>query len=214
MKINIICVAYQRPVRLRGLIDSFIVQTDQNWSLQICHDGPATDEIWKVLDLYKISHKNGISHDGKIEFWETPKRNGLYGHPNRRTMLENLKGDKNDYVLITNDDNYYVPRYVEFMLKMAAPNVGIIYCDTDHSHAEYDTDFIMCRRPELLEHHIDMGAFIVKLDLAKEVGFNYTHCKAKDYFSADGVYAEECNAKRIEKGLRSTYIRKLLFVHN
>jgi hypothetical protein len=108
-----------------------------------------------------------------------------------------------DYILMSNDDNYYVPRFVEFMLNAVDQRAGIIYCDTVHSHCDYDY-----HHSELKENHIDMGAFMVRADVAKSVGFNH------DHFSADGTYAEECMRRCNIKSLRAVKVKKPLFVHN
>jgi hypothetical protein len=199
MKLHVIVVAYERPIELRILIDCFLTQTNQSWEIDIVHDGPASKKVWETIDLYK---------DKRIRFWESEKRyhtkeQPTWGHPNRKALLEKIKGNKDDYVLITNDDNYYIPKFIEYFFDKANNDVGIIYCDTVHSHSNYAINY-----SKLQEHCIDMGAFIVKFDIAKETGFNHT-C-----FSADGKYAEECNANRISKGLKAIYINKTLFVHN
>jgi hypothetical protein len=195
MKLHIICVAYERPIRLRCLIDSFMVQSNPNWELNLVHDGPASKAELDTISLYK--------KEDRVNWFISEQRYGEYGHPNRRAMLKMIKGNKDDYVLITNDDNYYVPKFIEYFFEVAAPDVGIIYCDTIHSHAGYNINF-----SQLKEHRIDMGAFIVKLDIAQEVGFKHNH------FSADGTYCEECNQRRADKGLRVVYIPKCLFIHN
>ena len=117
-------------------------------------------------------------------------------------MLQSIETTTGDYILLSNDDNYYVPRFVEFMLKNTTGN-GIIYCDTVHSHMEYGYHV-----SDLKENFIDIGAFIVREDIAKKTGFNY------DHFSADGVYAEECYANCKRKGLKALKINKPLFIHN
>lgn len=198
-KLHIIAVSYEKPIPLRVLIDCFLVQTSSEWELDIVHDGPASKSIWDVIKHYK---------DKRIRFWESKERyhtieHPTWGHPNRAAMLKKIKGNPFDYVLITNDDNYYVPLFIEYFMDVAEPDVGIVYCDTVHSHSGYLTHY-----SKLKEQGIDMGAFIVRLDVAKETGFNHIH------FSADGAYAEECNKKRIEKGLKAVYIPKCLFIHN
>jgi hypothetical protein len=201
MKLHIITVAYERPIALRLLIDSFILQTNPNWEMDIVHDGPASKQVWNTIDLYK--------NDKRVRFWESEKRyhtqeNPTFGHPNRSAMLQKIKGQKDDFVLITNDDNYYTPKFIEYCFDTITPEIGFVYCDTVHSHSNYAINYSRIR-----EGCIDMGAFMVRFDIAKETGFNHTH------FSADGKYAEECNYKAVmEKGLHSVKIDKCLFIHN
>jgi hypothetical protein len=81
--------------------------------------------------------------------------------------------------------------------------VGMIYCDFLHHSLEYIN---MISVPKV--NCIDMGAFIVELKLAQEVGFVH------DVGWADGLFAEECNAKSLERGLKSIHVNKTLFIHN
>jgi len=55
---------------------------------------------------------------------------------------------------------------------------------------------------------IDMGSFIVKLDIAQKVGFNHT------VEVADGIYAEECASECARQNLIVSQINKALFIHN
>lgn len=197
MVLHVLCVAYKRVLPLRGLIDSFMNQTDARWSLYIMHDGPAPEGVLRVVnDPFYIT-------DGRVHYKETPQCNGEFGHPNRRMMLQDLAGACDDYVLITNDDNYYVPAFVEYFLRECRADVGMLYCNTVHSYMQYT---VMYSRVK--ECCIDMGCFIVRSDVAKTVGFNQTN------HSADGAYAEACAAYCRVHRLTVKYIDKPLFVHN
>jgi len=145
-----------------------------------------------------------LYREPNILFQSTPEVNGHYGHPNRQLVLRQLTLNHNDFVLITNDDNMYVPVFVEYMMKECKKDdVGMVYCDTIHSYMGYDI-----LKTEIRENLIDMGSFIVRLDVAKRVGFNHIH------LSADGAYAVECsNYCRVRK-FRLIHIPKALFVHN
>ena len=198
---HVICVAYERPEELKILIGSFRVQTRKDWVLHIVYDGPPPQSIIDVVAPY--INKDGKYYDRRIDFWQSPERYQHYGHPNRRTMLEAIKTEPYDYVLMTNDDNYYVPVFVEYMLDECKNRTGIVYCDTVHSHARYET-----HSSELRENAIDMGAFIVRADIAKATGFNH------DHFSADGAYAVECYNNCIIGRLKAVKIKKALFIHN
>ena len=176
------------------MIDCFIVQTDVRWNLHIVHDGPAPDDIKDIIALYD---------DPRITFCETPQRNGLWGHPNRKWMIEQLPNNFSDYVLITNDDNYYVPTFVERFLAEGNRHTGFIYCDTVHSYMDYEV-----LKTRIKECEIDMGSFAVRIDVAKKVGFKHM------YEQADGRYAEECAIECLKHQLRVAYLPKAYFIHN
>lgn len=194
MKLKIICVAYERPVQLVGLICSLVAQTNPNWELYIIYDGPVPESIIKA---------KGLIQDKRVFFTNSETRNGNFGHPNRKGALESLPGEPEDYVLMTNDDNYYVPTFVEQMLESVDEKTGMVFCDTIHSYIRHAVHRSMVR-----ENGIDMGAFIVKYNIAKWVGFKNVH------FSADGAYAEECRNHCSTEGLRINYIPRPLFIHN
>ena len=174
------------------MIDCFLVQTDPHWEMHIIHDGPAPEAI-----------KNLIPDDNRITFYETQHRTGNYGHPNRRYLLNSVAMSPGDFVLITNDDNYYVPEYVRYVRAEAKTGVGIVYHDCLHNYYSYD-----CLKSKMQTNFIDMGSFIVRSDVAKTVGFT------SDVFHADGIYAEACAAWCNSHHLAVRYIPKSLMVHN
>jgi hypothetical protein len=194
MKLHVIATAFRRPTETKRLIYDFLCQTNKNWTLRIIHDGAPPKGLDKfVTDLA----------DPRIEFDYTKKINGFWGHPNRAMMLQDTKGDADDFVLITNDDNQYVPLFVEMMLEACNSRIGLVTCDTVHNYFRYDV-----LHTKIKVGCIDMGSFIVRLDLAKRVGFNHI------VEVADGMYAEECAAECVKRGLRVIGIAKPLFIHN
>jgi GT2 family glycosyltransferase len=195
MKLKIICVAYNRPTDMVVLLHSFLLQTCNDWELWFIHDGEPSDDVKRSSALY--------AQEPRIHFIATKKVGGNYGHPNRKWMLENIPQEEGDYVLITNDDNYYVPEFVEQMLSACIENTGFVMCDCLHSYDHYD--YFSC---ETAECKIDMGEFIVRLDIAKEVGFIH------DHHSADGAFAVECINLCVARGLGIRKIPRALFVHN
>jgi hypothetical protein len=106
-------------------------------------------------------------------------------------------------IVITNDDNYYVPTFVEQMLRNCSDTIGMVYCDTVHSYQFHDVT-----KSYLTEGSIDMGAFIVKYDIARHVRFKHEH------FSADGTFADECRTHCAAKGFNIVQVPRPLFVHN
>jgi hypothetical protein len=194
MMLHVICVAYNRPNELVGLICSFLAQTDGRWALNIIYDGPVPAEVKRLVSQF---------NDPRIHFSNTHECHGEWGHPNRALMLDKIAGACDDYVLMTNDDNYYVPKFVELFLKQCRLDVGMVYCNTVHSYMDYDILFSRVK-----ENMIDMGSFIVRQNVAKAVGFKHRH------LSADGRYAEECAAYCLANQLAVKYLDKPLFIHN
>lgn len=192
--LQIICVAYQRPKEIKLLISSFIVQTNPNWLLYIIHDGPTPKEITDIVTEF---------HDDRLILCESKVRKGKWGHPNRKMMLDKIPCEPDDPILLTNDDNFYVRTFVDKMLAVMTKAVGMVYCDMMTNY--YDYDVVHCV-PKV--NRIDMGAFVVRADIAKKVGFNSVK------FQADGEYCEEVVKCCKENNYRVLHIDKILFVHN
>lgn len=192
--LKVISVAYQRTKELKLLISSFINQTNSNWELYIIHDGPSPETIKEVVSEFE---------DKRVVLCESKERKSNYGHPNRKMMLQKIEASPDDFILLTNDDNFYVRNFVEVMLKSATKSVGLVHCDMLHNYFGYD---VLKTQPKTGK--IDMGAFIVRADIAKKVGFNSMK------FEADGIYCEECAGECEKKGLRVLHIEKIMFIHN
>jgi hypothetical protein len=194
MTLHVIVTVFKRTLPLAGLINNFLRQTKSNWMMHIIHDGPADDDLIELVNSF---------NDPRIEFNSTPKVNGLWGFPNRNSELKKIPLNHNDFVLITNDDNMYVPTFVEYFLRECKDGVGFVYCNTIHNYMKYD---ILVS--EVRQDFIDMGSFIVKLDVAKRVGFKQI------FEQADGAYAVACaNYCRIKK-MNVVKINKCLYIHN
>jgi hypothetical protein len=175
------------------MVNSFLVQTCPEWKIYIIHDGPMPKEVKKIIEQFK--------NDKRISFMETAKRTGYWGHKNRNMILQILPDNTNDFVLITNDDNYYVPVFVEEITKVIRPDTGMIHWDMIHSNYEFFPTRVGMGT-------IDMGSFIVRLPLAKKVGFIHTGIEA------DCQYAMECLEECKKENLSELHVPKILFVHN
>jgi hypothetical protein len=194
MKLHVIVTAFNRPTDLKRLVYDFILQTNPNWDMRIIHDGPPPAGLEEEINAFK---------DPRVSFHYTDPVKGAWGHHNRSEFLNNTKGNRGDYVLITNDDNQYVKAFIEIFLNVCKPDVGFVFCNTIHNYFNYDTLLTQIRVGA-----IDMGSFIVKLDVAQRTGFN------SRLEVADGIYAEECAAECVRKELKILRINKSLFIHN
>lgn len=194
MILHILCIAYERPIETSGFIASILAQSCLDWRMTIVHDGQASPEFKRVIDFYP---------DPRINFIETEVRQGNWGHENRKIFLQLINGQPSDFVLITNNDNYYTPHFIKYMFRVVKPGVKMVFCDFLHHNIEHR---VLKAFPKV--NHIDMGAFFVEIKLAQQIGF--TH----DEPASDGIYAEECYAEIRKRGFQAAYIDIPLFVHN
>lgn len=197
--LEIICVTYARPRELRVLVASLACQTNPNFLLKIIHDGPSVETRECVVDLQRVYPELAIIYQ------ETEKRFNDQGDSLRAI---GLMDSVHEFVLLTNDDNYYVPVFVEEIQKMIErESPDIIYYDMIHGFVpSHPSDQIpyqtLITEPRVF--CIDIGSFVFKGLLGKLVGYNNRSP------IADGLFFEEMKATnpKISK------IPKVLFVHN
>lgn len=193
--VDIIAVTYGHNNRLKCFINSIRSQYNSSWRLFIIHDGP-NNKLRKDLE------DNDYLIKDKIIFIEHETRTQNYGHILREWGLKNLP--INEYVIITNGDNYYTPNMVGEVLKRSE---DFIYFDCVHSHKtpmNHNSSDYGYMNTKLQVNSIDMGGVAVKTNIAKRVGF-----KNKD-FAADWSYFKEI----IDSNVTTYKINKVLFVHN
>lgn len=198
MRIRFIAVSYEHRTELEVFLGSLLLQTCPDWTCDVWYDGLIPKDILGIMNRYSV--------DERIIFHHTEKRNGEYGHISRRIGLEEMQGDVNeDFVIHTNTDNYYTPGFVEQMLSAAKSrgNAGLVFSDTVHSHLGW-----AYHKSEVREGGLDCGCCMVRLDIAKRIGFRWIH------FSADGRFLSECGGLAARIGLCAIHIAKPLFVHN
>ncbi|MGD0781232.1 MAG: hypothetical protein ABSA30_00070 [Candidatus Aminicenantales bacterium] len=183
------------------LADSLRLQTVGDWTLDLIHDGPETQE-----------HCGEWRDDPRITIRHSAVRYNDWGHSLRAEALERLKtesredketrrqGDKetadqstplpvslspclplspSSYVVITNADNYYVPPFLAAMLELVRGHRGA-YCDCVHSHFDY-----RCLPAALEFCRIDCGCLLVETALAVSVGWRGRHFEADWQWIAD-----------------------------
>lgn len=170
------------------LLHSILAQTYQNFEIIIHHDGPLDDSTLK-------ERIEGLS--SKIKVLDKLERRQAWGHYHRHPTA--LIEPHADWVVFTNDDNYYVPIFLERVLNVAhTTNSGMVYFDTVHSHFNYDVLNVV---PVVC--NIDIGSFIVRMDLVRDTPWtNYEGI-------ADGIYAE-----KLAKSTNAVKAPGVLFIHN
>lgn len=198
--IEVIAVCYKRYGELKVFVQSMLNQTCSNWKLHLIHDGEDL-EFRNICEQYSLN-------DGRITFSETKIRYNDYGHTLRDLGLKNASGN---YVILTNADNYFIPKAIEYICEAASiENPDVVMYDMIHSHKtpggrqQHDYCFF---ETNYARGSIDITSAAVKLDLARSAGFrDKTH-------DGDATYFEDV-AKVKGAGLRINKIRRVLVVHN
>lgn len=195
MKFSIIVVAYKRYNQLPCLLYSLLSQTYKNFEVIIIHDGK--DEEYMGI-------ANTFSQYENFKFLETENRYNDWGMSLRNIGIPLVTGD---FVINTNDDNYYTPNWLQELNTAIQknPDANFICYDMILSHnnkANHNKKDYGVLVPQLKRCYIDMGQFAVKRDIIQKYRFNITD-------TADGELVEAMLPE-----LTPYYIDKVLFVHN
>lgn len=201
-KIHIIAVAYMRFPELIVFVQSILNQTSTDWFLTVMHDGPSIEFERIMADYVK-------QNPGRLEFFCSANRFNDYGHSLRDIGLKNIRGE---YVMLTNADNYLIPKAVEYLVSaIHETSADVIIYDMVHSHnnpgmrplpaySYFETSYN--------RGSIDIGAAIVAKKLAETAGFrDRSH-------DADATYFEDVLAAKNGLNLQVAKIPRVLFVHN
>lgn len=176
------------------LLFSLKAQTYKNWRCVVVHDGPAPPGIFAAM--------TAAIADTRVTFSQTDVRKQQFGHPWRQNTLLAL-GEDCTWVGSTNDDVYYAPTYLEWLLSVGQaeqPECWFVYADMVHSHQRWKP---MTTRAK--HKHLDLGGFLVRSHLVKRVPFD------KYTFNGDGDWINRLAAAA---GHRVQKVSATLYVHN
>lgn len=188
MTVEFIIPAYNRLHPLKCILESLMSQTNPNWCAHVVIDGEE-NKRYPVLFINEYPEN--------IKFTFLNKRYNDWGHTPREIGKQESEAD---YIVLTNDDNYYTPNFVDELLKATVDNPGIVYWDMVHSY--YNYSHFKCKP---FYNQIDMGAFATRRDMAQNVHM-------KTVFAADGLFINELIEKYPQEKI--VKIDKILFIHN
>jgi glycosyltransferase involved in cell wall biosynthesis len=192
MKIEFIIPTYNRPDHLMCTINSIYAQRSNKWSIHVVADCPPEGTLDKIIKYYE--------GDERIRFTILDERHNDWGHTPRNYGLEHAK---EDWVVMTGEDNYYVPVFVDHFLDAVTPNVHFVYCNMLHNWTNYQYFLINCSP---VYGKIDIGNFMVKRKLGQQIKLN-PKIEQADYFFVEEYLSKFPNNK-VKK------IDKTLYVHN
>jgi hypothetical protein len=171
------------PDRMTAFLLSIQRQRYENWELLFVTDGPNA-AAREVVD--------GAA-DPRVRLVETETPFGRWGHPHRQRGIDACTGE---LIGLSNDDNYYVPGYLEQMVNaLEKEGADLALCAMLHSYWGW--------RPIPAGH--DLGSWIARRELVRRTPWQ------GDDFLYDARYIEML--KRGAAG-RTAVVDRPLFIHN
>lgn len=195
MNIEFIIPTYNRTDHLMCIISSIVAQTSPNWRIHVVADNPPDDVVEKLNNIAGY-----YMYEPRINFSVMEKRYNDWGHTPRNYGL--LKSEQ-EWIVLTGEDNYYAPTFVEEFLKVVRDDINFVFCNMILNGNQNQYVPVKC---EVRYGKIDMGCFMTRTQLAKQIGLR-THINEADWtFVVDYL-------NRYEDG-KVIHIDKMLYVHN
>ena len=189
-KIEFIIPTWERPEQLKLILQSLMVQSNPNWKAHVVIDG-LTNDYREVKDIYQNEERVRFSHvDGPNNDW---------GHTARNYGLDHAQ---EEYIVMTGDDNYYVPTFVQNFLTVAETGKDLVYCDLLH---DLKTDGYQPIKSRIVNGVIDIGNFMTRRSVIGDLRL------ITDSYEADFKFANYINK---HKTSRVAKIDKVLYAHN
>jgi hypothetical protein len=198
--VDFIIPTYNRYDQINCLLYSLISQYDPDWSAQVIIDDKENDKL--INTIISINDK-------RISYLLTGTRYNNWGHTPREIGKQR---SYSRYIIMTGDDNYYVPVLVSELKKVAENNntPPVIYWDMIHNYWDYSG------RPSLLcEGSIDMGAFATRRDLAQQIKLPTTYCADAEFIELlKDTLKKQQGEDAYDEAKNFVHIQKTLYIHN
>lgn len=199
MNIEFLIGTYNRPYELTTLLGSLLAQTNPNWKAHVIVD---SHEDFNSDGMQKV--KNFFSFENRIRFSSIDGPNRDWGNTPRMYGLDQCQ---EEWMVMTGDDNYYTPLFVNEVFNVIDDNVNFVYCDHVQIEANYNYyRGVLDTNPAISQ--IDLGAYVTRPKLARQIQFN-----VKNFFG-DGEFANNYANAFCTKHEFIRKIHKVLYVHN
>ena len=189
--IEFVIPTYNSPNKLLCILYSLITQTNPNWKAHVVIDNSSTLLFDKIIDFVK---------DDRIKFTSINGPHNDLGHTPRNYGLET---SSEEWIVMTGDDNYYIPTFVNEIYNVIEESTKFVYCDMIHNGYDYKHF-----NTHHSSHHIDIGNMIMRTNLAKQIKLDTTR------LDADGVFCNDYISKFCKEENTIKKINKILYVHN
>jgi glycosyltransferase involved in cell wall biosynthesis len=191
-KIEFIIPTYNRPDFLMCTINSILAQRSDQWKIHVVADCPPEGTLDKIMKYFE--------GDDRIQFTILPERYNDWGHTPRNYGMQHAT---EDWVIMTGEDNYYMPVFVDHFLNSVTPQSHFVFCNMVHNWTDHQYYPIDC---EPSWGKIDIGNFMVKRENGQRIRLDVKNEQA------DGEFVEKY-LKKFPEG-EVIKINKILYVHN
>jgi glycosyltransferase involved in cell wall biosynthesis len=197
MKVEFVIPTYERTDLLMACISSIVGQTNPNWKIHVVADGPS-EEVKEQLSRIAGYYED----DDRIKWTVLDERYNDWGHTPRNI---GLAAATEEWIVMTGEDNYYTPIFVDEFLKVGASDKTIaMHCNMVHNWVKQDYIPISC---ELHYGKIDIGNFVFRRKFAGNLRLITT------YAQSDWAFVERYMQINSPFG-EAVKIDKILYVHN
>ena len=199
MKIEFIVPTFQRTEHLAVLLGSLVCQTSPNWTAHVIADCPDDDtfkRIKAVVDFY---------YDNRIRLSKTNFRHNDWGHTPRNIGLQEAQ---QEWIVMTGEDNYYMPRFVADFLDVAKsdPSIFFVFCNFVNIYRTVNNVYYPVKA-KLELGFIDIGCFMFKNLLRYDLKLDTKLMEADYKFAQEYLIQNEGNGNIVQ-------LDKMLYVHN
>jgi len=197
MNIEFIIPAYERTGHLISLVGSLLAQTNPNWKAHIVADYPPDETNNKIIAF--VRHIN----DDRVKFTRLEQRHNDWGHTPRNYGLQNAT---EDWVVMTGEDNYYMPTFVDDFLNAGKKeNTNFVYCNMVHNLIN---NSYMPVKTKIELGWIDIGCSMYKRERIGDMLLDVT------YPESDFTFLQKYLISITDHFMPITKIDKILYVHN
>jgi glycosyltransferase involved in cell wall biosynthesis len=195
MNIDFIVPTYNRTDHLMCIISSIVAQTNPNWRIHVVADNPPDNIVEKLNEIAGY-----YAYEPRIRFSVMEKRFNDFGHTPRNYGLIN---SEEEFVVMTGEDNYYVPTFVQEFLDAVNDDVDLVFCNMVLNGPQNQYVPIKC---QIKYGKIDMGCFMSRTELGKQILLKTNINEADWVYVVD--YLNKFNDGKV------VHIDKILYVHN